>query len=136
MTNAGLLLMQQSIGQIRRPWSSILLNHLPYFIDAKRKLKLPPSHPALLLFANFQGQCMEKLVDTNIINAVQISLNCTKRLQPLNLVLTRLLKSFGTSALKMVFPSGLFLARRKNFKGTRLTVMKPLSAKWLVKFQR
>ena len=58
-----------------------------YLVDTKRKLMLPPSHPALLLFDNFKGQCTEKLLkllDTNMVNAILIPPNCSDRLQPLD----------------------------------------------------
>ena len=35
---------------------------LSYLAETKRNLKLPPSHPALLLFDNFKGQCTGKLL--------------------------------------------------------------------------
>ena len=92
---------------------------LPYLAETKRKLKLPPSHPALLLFDNFKGQCTEKLLkllDSKIINVVLIPPNCTDRLQPLDLSVNK--DFFAQMLSKMVCPLVLFTAGRKNLKGT------------------
>ena len=112
---------------------------LPYLADTKRKLKLPPSHPALLLFDNFKGQCTErllKLLDTNIINVVLIPPNCTDRLQPLDLSVNKTVKEF----LRKCFQKWYALQVCSQLEGKtskepvdlRLSVMKPLGAKWLV----
>ena len=112
---------------------------LPYLAETKRKLKLPPSHPALLLFDNFKGQCTEKLLkllDSKIINVVLIPPNCTDRLQPLDLSVNKTAKDF----LRKCFQKWYALQVCSQLEGKttkepvdlRLSVMKPLGAKWLV----
>ena len=103
---------------------------LPYLVDTKRKLKLPPSHPALLLFDNFKGQCTEKLLkllDTNMVNVVLILSNCTDRLQPLDLSVNKAAKEF----LQKFFQKWYAL-KEKHQRNLRLSVMKPIGVKWLV----
>ena len=112
---------------------------LPYLADTKRKLKLPSSHPALLLFDNFKGQCTEtllKLLDANNIDIVLIPANCTDRLQPLDLSVNKTAKEF----LRKCFQKWYALQVCSQLEGKtskepvdlRLSVMKPLGAKWLI----
>ena len=102
-------------------------------------LKLPPSHPALLLFDNFKGQCTEKLLkllDSKIINVVLIPPNCTDRLQPLDLSVNKTAKDF----LRKCFQKWYALQVCSQLEGKtskepvdlKLSVMKPLGEKWLV----
>ena len=70
---------------------------LPCLAETKNKLKLPSSHPALLLFDSFKRQCTEnllKLLDTKIINVVLIPPNCNDRLQPLDISDNKTAKEF------------------------------------------
>ena len=114
---------------MRRPWSSTPLKS--YLADPKRKLKLPSSHPALLLFDNFKGQYK----DTSKINidVVLIPTNCTDRLQPLDLSVNKTAKESLHKCFQNVMPFK-FGKTSKELVGLRLTVMKPLRAKWLVEF--
>ena len=112
---------------------------LPYLADVKRKLKLLPSHPALLLFDNFKGQCTEKLLkllDANIINVVLIPPNCTDRLQPLDLSINKTAKEFLRKCFQKWYASQVCSQLEgKTLKepvDLRLSVMKPLGTKWLV----
>ena len=67
------------------------VNHiiLP-FVSAKRKeLHLSPTHPTLVIFDYFKGQCqpsVTKLLEENYIYYVLVPANCTDRLQPLDFV--------------------------------------------------
>ena len=112
---------------------------LPYLADAKRKLKLPPSHPSLLLFDNFKGQYTEKLLkllDTNMVNIVLIPSNCTDRLQPLDLSVNKAAIEFLSKCFQKWYAlqvcSQLEGKTSKEPVDLRLSVMKPLGAKWLV----
>ena len=70
---------------------------LPYLSETRSKLKLPPDHPALLLFDNFKGQCTEKLLrllDSSNVSVILIPANCTDRLQPLDLSVNKAAKEF------------------------------------------
>ena len=106
---------------------------LPYLAETKRKLKRPPSHPALLLFDNFKGQCTEKLLkllDSKIINVVLISPNCTDRLQLLDLSVNKTAKDFLCKCFQKWYAlqvcSQLEGKTTKEPVDLRLSVMKPL----------
>ena len=113
---------------------------LPCLVETKNKLKFPPSHPALLLFDNFKRQRTEnrlKLLDTEIINVVLIPPNCTDRLQPLDLSVNKTAKKFCENPFKNGIPSVCSQLEGKTSKepvDLRLSVMKLLEVKWLVKF--
>ena len=108
---------------------------LPYLAETKRKLKLPPSHSALLLFDYLKGQCSKKLLkllDTKIINVVLILPNCTDRLQPLDLSINKTAKDFLCKCFQKWYDlkvcSQLEEKTSKELVDLRLSVMKPLGA--------
>ena len=70
---------------------------LPYLQGKSKKLKLLPTHRALVLFDNFKGQCTEeilKLLDSNDINVVMIPANCADKLQPLDVSVNKSVEEF------------------------------------------
>ena len=112
---------------------------LPYLQEKRKQLKLSPSYPALVLFDNFKGQCTEQLLmflDSNDINVILIPPNCTDRLQPLDVSVNKPVKEF----LHQKFHSWYAESICTQLGGTtakvpidlRLSVVKPLGAKWLV----
>jgi len=91
-----------------------------------------------LLFDNFKGQCTEKLLklfDSIYENVVLIAANCTNRLQPLDLSVN---KKGCHGVLMQMFPkvicsASLLAIGGKDAKAPidlRLSIMKPLGAKW------
>ena len=61
---------------------------LPYIKRKREELHLQRNHPALVIFDNFTSQNTEqelKLLESNCIYFVQVSANCTDRLQPLDM---------------------------------------------------
>ena len=61
----------------------------------KEKLQLSSDYPTLLLYDNFKGQCIEKLLkllDANNVSIVLIPPNCTDRLQPLDVSVNKAAK--------------------------------------------
>ena len=64
----------------------------------KRRVKaLYTSYPALVLFDNFKGQCTDSLLQIltkNNIDYIFIPPNCTDRLQPLDVSVNKVAKSF------------------------------------------
>ena len=68
------------------------------YVDQKRSdLQLHHSHPALLIFDDFNGQCTEqllKLLESRNIHTVIIPANCTDRLQPLDISVNKPVKHF------------------------------------------
>ena len=105
----------------------------------KIKLKLSPDHPALLLFDNFKGQCTKKLLgllDSSNVSVILIPANCTDRLQPLDISVNKAAKEF----LRKAFQKWYALQVWAQLEGKapadpvdlRISVMKPLGAKWLM----
>ena len=112
---------------------------LPYLSETRSKLKLSPDHPALLLFDNFKGQCTEKLLrllDSSNVSVILIPANCTDRLQPLDLSVNKAAKEFLHKAFQKWY--ALQVCAQLEGKAPadpvdlRISVMKPLGAKWLV----
>ena len=59
-----------------------------YVEKMRQNLTLGVNYPALLLFDNFKAQCTQELLtllDENLINVLLIPLNCTDRLQPMDI---------------------------------------------------
>ena len=124
---------------MKRPWKFVSTKIiLRYLSETKRKLKIPLDHHALLLFDNFKGQCTEKLLkllDSHNIDVVLIPPNCTDRLQPLDLVLTKQQKSSCKKIPKLICNwSSPHLDGKLERKAIdlQLIVMKPLGVKWVI----
>lgn len=89
----------------------IKLITLPFIEMKRKKLDLPTTFPALVLFDAFKGQTTEsvyELLESNAIYAVSIPANCTDRLQLMDLSVNRsikefLKKKFGEWYASMVF---------------------------------
>ena len=116
--------------------SSIII---PYIQKKKKELGLPPSQPALVLFDHFKCQTTEeclKLLEENYIQSVIIPENCIDRLQPLDVSVNKPVKDFIKAKFQKWY--GQQVAQQLREGGimhavdTRLSIMKPLSAEWLV----
>lgn len=90
-------------------------------------------------FDEIGRQCTEKLLkllDTNNITVILIPANCTDRLQPLDLSVNKTAKEFLRKCFQKWY--ALQVCSQLEGKATkqpidlRLSVMKPLGAKWLV----
>ena len=111
----------------------------PYLEATRKELQLPSTFPALAIFDQFKRQMTEPFLDymaANNVIIVEIPPNCTDRLQPLDLSINKPLKDF----LKRKFQSWyadrisqqLKESKAINPVDLRLSVMKPLSAKWIL----
>ena len=112
---------------------------MPYIAETKRKFSIPLNHPALLLFDNFKGQCTEKLLkllDSNNIDVVLIPPNCTDRLQPLDLSVNKAAKEFLRRKFQNWYATKVCAQldgkEEKEAIDLRLSIMKPLGAKWVI----
>jgi len=112
---------------------------LPYLHQARQKLDLSPTHRVLLIFDNFKGQCTEvllKLLDAENINVILIPANCTNQLQPLDLSVNKAAKEFLHNQFQQWYASQVCLQLEGKAEmepiDLRMSVIKPLGAKWLV----
>ena len=112
---------------------------LPYINKKREDLKLVENHPALLIFDNFKVQCTNNLLtllDNNNIHVVFIPANCTDKLQPLNLSVNKAAKDFLRSKFQNWYAqeicSQLQGEAERKAVDLRLSVVKPLGARWMV----
>ena len=97
------------------------------------------SHPALVLFDHFKEQTTEeclKVLERNHIHHVLIPENCTDRLQPLDVAVNMPVKDFMKAKFQKWYAEQV-AKQLKDGEGTqpvdmRLSIMKPLSAQWLL----
>ena len=105
-----------------------------------RKIEAWTKSPVTIALWQLQGiQCTEKLLkplDSNYVNVVLIPDNCTDRLLPLDLSVNNAAKEFFCRSFQRWYPlqvcSQLEGKTLKPPIDLRLSVMKPLGAKWLV----
>ena len=110
------------------------------YINNKRKeLKLSHDRPALLIFDNFKAQTTSsllKLLDSHNVNVVLLPANCTNRLQPLNLSINKPAKDFLHSKFQEWYAKELCSQLQGESEAhpldLKLSVIKPLSAGWIV----
>lgn len=112
---------------------------IPYVTEKRKELKLTDDYPALVLFDSFKGQCTDEvytLLDQTNILRVFIPSNCTDKLQPIDLSVNKVAKDF----LKKRFQEwyGNIICQQLDDGvceevDLRLSRMKPLSAKWVIK---
>lgn len=95
----------------------------------------------MLLFDNFKAQCTEtilKYLDSNNVNVVLVPPNCTDRLQPLDLSVNRSAKEFLRNEFQEWYAQQVCTQLQskvdKQPVDLRLSVVKPLGAKWMVNF--
>ena len=104
-------------------------------------MKLSSDHPTLLLFDNFKAQRTEtilKYLDSNNVNVVLVPPNCTDRLQLLDLSVNRSAKKFLRNEFQEWYAQQVCTQLQskvdKQPVNLRLSVVKPLGAKWMVNF--
>ena len=116
---------------------------LPYISMKRKEMKLLSNHPALLLFDNFKAQCTEALlthIDAHNVYVVLIPANCTDRLQPLDISVNKPAKDFLRKQFQEWYSTKIY----RQFQGVdpkepvdlRLTIMKPLGAKWMISLHK
>ena len=97
------------------------------------------SHPALVIFDVFKGQCTEevfKMLEDNHIERVVVPANCTDRFQPLDLSVNKPAKEFLRREFQEWFASQIAIQledddqqlNNKQFD-KRLSIMKPLGTR-------
>ena len=113
---------------------------VPYVKKKRQQLNLDEDHPALVIFDVFKGQCTDEvlhiLADNNI-EYIRVPANCTDRLQPLDVSVNKPAKEFLRRRFQEWFASQITIQldegdTHRQHIDTRLSIMKPLGARWLV----
>ena len=96
---------------------------------------------AWLIFDNFKGQCTEAILtflDENHVSVVLIPPNCTDRFQPLDVSVNKTAKEFLQKKFHTWYAENVCGQLEgqlpKQQVDLRMSVMKPLGAKWMVEF--
>ena len=111
---------------------------LPYVKETRETLCLASSHPALVLFDCFKGQCQESvfnLLDENNIFYILIPPNTTDRLQPLDLSVNKPAKDFVRSQFQNWYANIICTQLESGEEepvDMRLSIMKPLMSQWII----
>ena len=113
---------------------------LPYVSTTRRSIGLSEEQMALAIFDTFKGhkgEEMETLLLRNNILPVMVPSNCTDLLQPLDLSVNKPLKDHLRSSFQHWYSEQISKQLREGKEqedvkvDTRLSVMKPLGAKWI-----
>ena len=111
---------------------------LPYITKQREVLKLSSDHRALVIYDKFKGQCTPailQLLDENNIDTVYVPANCTDRLQPLDISVNKSAKDFMRDQFQRWYAEQIQQQVSNGVRNPvdlRLSVVKPLSAKWFV----
>lgn len=113
---------------------------LPYIKRKRIELKLSSDQRALVIFDQFKGQCTSsilELLEENNISIVTVPANCTDRLQPLDVSVNKPAKNFLREQFQDWYATQICdqLKADKDaskFVDLKLSIMKPLGAKWMV----
>ena len=113
---------------------------VPYVQYKRKELQLPEDFPALAIYDVFKGQVTKKvfsILEANNIYTVRVPANCTDRLQPMDLSMNKPAKEF----MRRKFQEWYAIEVQKQLDqgatditpvDLRMSIMKPLGAKWLV----
>lgn len=111
----------------------------PYVRAKRKEHNLPDDHPALAIFDQFKGQLtrtFQDFLDVNNIVIIEVPPNCTDRLQPLDLSVNKPIKDSLRTKFQAWYAGNIAqqLKAKSGIKPAdlRLSVMKPLGAKWLI----
>ena len=115
---------------------------VPY-LQKKKDLGLVPTHPALVLFDEFNGQTTNdvlELLELHNIYYVIIPPNTTDRLQPLDLSINKAAKDFLRSRFNLWYAEKIQSQMTETESSNtsikpvdmKLSTMKPIGARWLM----
>ena len=108
---------------------------VPYLKAKRKEIGVEESFPALALFDAFKGQTTTatyELLAKNNIYAVSIPANCTDKLQPMDLSVNKCFKDHLKGQFSKWYSSKVYQQSRPTPVDLRLSLVKPLSAKWIV----
>ena len=109
---------------------------LPYVCKKRKELKLPFDHPALAMFDVFKGQCTEAVLSLleNNIHIVTVPASTTNRLQPLDTSVNKPAKDFLRGKFNEWYAERIVGGGEECIVDLQLSVVKPISARWMIKF--
>ena len=116
---------------------------VPYLTEKKNALHLSQDHPSLLIMDVFRGQMTEEVLEKLKINKiflVRVPANMTHIFQPLDLTVNGHFKQFMKEKFSAWYTEQISIALENGEKleniniSFKITVLKPLHAKWLVEF--
>ena len=116
---------------------------VPYLTKKKNELHLPQDHPSLLIMDVFRAQMTEEVLEKlkcNNIFLARVPANMTHIFQPLDLTVNGHFKQYMKEKFSTWYSEQISLALENGEKleniniSFKITVLKPLHAKWLVEF--
>ena len=117
---------------------------LPYIRQKRQKLNLDLLYPSLVNFDCFKGQCTDQflsLLKDNGIHILIVLANYSDRLQPLDISINKAAKEFLRRQFQDWYAAKISDQMLKHGKCLSvqpvdpcLTVVKPLGARWMMKF--
>ena len=110
---------------------------VPYLVAKREELGLQPTHAALALFDVFRGQCTEQilsLLEKHNVHFVNVPTNTTAKLQPLDISVNKSAKDFLREQFDEWYASKIMAAGDNAIVDLRLTILKPVSASWMIHF--
>lgn len=113
---------------------------IPHVQRKRKELKLHDTYPALVIFDMFKGQTTDsiyQMLEANNINVIGIPANCTDCLQPMDLSVNKAIKDFMKGEFSDWYSSVVYqnldIKKSSSPVDLRLSALKPLGAKWLIK---
>ena len=119
--------------------SYVQLVIVPYVQETRKNLGLPDSQSALVILDEFKGQTTHavlNLLKQNNIEYVIVPLNCTDRLQPLDVSINKPAKDFLREQFQSWYAEQI-VSQKNNGQTVqpvdmRLSIVKPIGAKWMI----
>ena len=110
---------------------------MPYIKE--KRITFGDEKAALVIFDRFRGQCTPhilSLLESNNIHIAVVPANCTDRLQPLDVSVNKAVKEFLRRQFHLWYSdqicSDLKEERPQKIIDLKMSIVKPLGAKWLI----
>ena len=113
---------------------------VPYMNEKRKQLGLDPKHTGLVILDEFKGQTTEKVLRLlrSYLMYVTVPPNCTDRLQPLDVGVNRSAEQLLRTKFENWYADQIVahkgLGKEIEPVDMWLTIVKPISAKWMVDY--